>query len=86
MVQKDELQKRMLQSSSLSPSHVSVEDISGGCGTSFAITVVSSAFDGVRLLERHRMIHNELGTDLGDIHALQLKCFTPAQFEATNPE
>lgn len=80
MVQRDNVERRIRDSSCLSPIHVVVDDISGGCGTSFAIIVVSSSFEGVRLLERHRMIHKELGPEMSEIHALQLKCFTPEQY------
>jgi stress-induced morphogen len=82
MVNAVDLKKRF-ETSSLSPASVSVEDVSGGCGQHFKITVVSSSFDGIRLLERHRLIHNVIGAeDMAAIHALQLKCLTPAQQDA----
>jgi stress-induced morphogen len=77
-----ELQSRLESTAALSPATVSVADISGGCGASFAVSVVSPAFEGVRALERHRMLHAALGDDLAAIHALKLTCRTPAQEEA----
>jgi stress-induced morphogen len=80
MVTADELRSQMLTAPTLSPTKVEVTDISGGCGASFAITVVSPKFANVRLLERHRMIHAVLGDEMTRIHALQLKCYTPKQY------
>lgn len=57
--------------------HVNVADISAGCGTSFSILVVTDAFTGVRLVDRHRMVHSALGDVMPTIHALQLRCLTP---------
>ena len=54
-----------------------VVDMSGGCGSSFNIVIVTDKFDGVALLDRHRMIHTALGDHMPSIHALQLKCYTP---------
>lgn len=79
MVEADGIRQRMKDSSVLQPSIVEVVDISGGCGSSFNIIVVSAAFEGVRLLERHRMLHNVLGDDMNAIHAVKLNCFTPTE-------
>jgi stress-induced morphogen len=83
MVTAEQVRKCLLGTTALTPSLVEVTDISGGCGTSFAITVVADAFASVRLLQRHRMIHAALGGDMMEkIHALQLKCHTPQQYSA----
>jgi stress-induced morphogen len=43
-------------------------------------TIVSGAFDGKSLIERHRMVFSALEAEMkGPIHALTLKTFTPAQ-------
>lgn len=76
------LAARLRAAPSLSPARVAVEDVSGGCGSAFAIEVVSAAFGGVRALQRHRMLHALIGDDMPDIHALQLTCLTPAQADA----
>lgn len=63
--------------------HVSVEDTSGGCGASFRVLCVSPAFTGVGLLARQRQIHGALGPDkMKQIHALEIKAWTPEQWEA----
>lgn len=61
--------------------HLEIEDISGGCGQSFMIKVVTEKFTKTALLQRHRMIHNALGEMMPLIHALQLKCLTPEAYE-----
>lgn len=50
--------------------------------THFKVTVVSDAFDGKRLLQRHRAI-NELLADLlaGGVHALALHTYTPQEWQ-----
>ena len=35
--------------------HSQVKDLSDGCGSKFFLLVVSDSFDGVKLLQRHRM-------------------------------
>lgn len=32
---------------SFSPTHLEIEDISGGCGSSFNLLIVSDAFEGI---------------------------------------
>ena len=47
------------------------------------VIVVSSAFDGVQLLQRHRMVNAALAAELADpgkIHALSLTTKTPEQW------
>lgn len=57
--------------------HVDVTDVSANaCASSFIVVVVSSAFDGLRLVDRHRLVHDALDKHIPSIHALQLRCFT----------
>ncbi|MCO5601538.1 hypothetical protein L7F22_055661 [Adiantum nelumboides] len=73
----------------LSPSQIdmpacgsNVVDTSGGCGASFLVEVVSSAFEGTRLLERHRLVNAALAEEMKQIHALSLKkALTPQQWQ-----
>lgn len=52
-------------------------------GEHFSAEVVSSAFDGVSLVRQHQLVYRALGPLVGtDIHALQLKTFTPAAWQA----
>lgn len=47
----------------------------------FELVLVSHLFDGVPLLERHRMVNEALGDDINEIHALSMKTWTVAQWE-----
>jgi len=61
----------------LRPESLTVDDISGNCGTSFRIEISSKDFVGARLIERQRMVHKALGEMMEEIHALELKCSLP---------
>jgi stress-induced morphogen len=66
----------------LQPVHLDVVDTSGGCGASFDIQVVSAAFEGKRLLERHRLVNAALSEEMKEIHALSIrKALTPQQWK-----
>merc|ERR1719265_1684893 len=56
----------------LSPSVLQVVDISGGCGTSFAVQIESSAFCGLPLIKQHRLVNETIAEEIAGIHALQL--------------
>jgi stress-induced morphogen len=53
---------------------VSVEDRTGG-GDHFLVSVASSRFDGLSLVEQHRLVYDALAEPLADgtIHELRIK-------------
>jgi stress-induced morphogen len=53
---------------------LSVEDRTGG-GDHFQVTVASPSFDGLPLLEQHRLVNDALSEPLrdGTIHELRIK-------------
>ena len=58
---------------------VSVRDTTG-TSDHFELVVVSEAFAGRSLIERHRMIYAVLGDAVGGpIHALSIRAQTPAE-------
>ena len=61
----------------------SIIDHSDGCGAKLELTVVSDSFEGMMLLKRHREIQNHLKEKglFDEIHALQIKAWTPSQWE-----
>ena len=61
---------------------ITVEDISGGCGSSFNVMVVSDLFEGVSPLDRQRLVHTGLGDLMKTIHALTIKTMTIKVFDA----
>ncbi|KAG1852656.1 bola protein [Suillus discolor] len=63
-------------------SHLDIEDQSSGCGSSYAILLVSEAFEGKTTLARHRLINQALKQEISQLHAFSQKSFTPAQYAA----
>ncbi|KIW43159.1 uncharacterized protein PV06_04294 [Exophiala oligosperma] len=61
--------------------HVSIEDMSGGCGQAFNAIIVSPEFEKKTLLARHRLVNNALKAEIAAIHAWTPKCLTPEQWE-----
>jgi stress-induced morphogen len=55
-------------------SELEVEDRTGG-GDHFQVTVASGRFDGLSLVEQHRLVYEALATPLADgsIHELRIK-------------
>lgn len=53
------------------------------CGASFEVAVISPAFEGKTLLQRHRLVNEALKQEMTHIHALSIKkAVTPAQAAA----
>ena len=58
-------------------SHLEVE----GDGQHFTAVIVSSAFVGKRLIQRHQIVYAALGDRMREeIHALSMKTHTPEEF------
>ena len=73
----------------LKATHVGIIDDShrhrghkGGGGGHFSLTVVSSKFENVNLIDRVRMVYTALDELIktGVIHALQIKTYAPGQW------
>jgi stress-induced morphogen len=48
-----------------------------------AATVVSPAFEGLTLVKQHELVYDALDEHMTtDIHALELKTYTPEEYEA----
>jgi stress-induced morphogen len=64
--------------------HIDVQDTSDGCGSKFIALIVTNSFDGVKRLQRHRMINGKegcLANEMENIHALTLKLHTVKEYE-----
>lgn len=82
----------------LSPQHLKVVNESSGHGgyfpgkeSHFKVIVVSEAFEGLRLVQRHQKIYAAAGDLLapGRIHALAIHAFVPSEWqgqETPSPE
>lgn len=54
-----------------------------GDGQHFSAIIVSSAFAGKRLIQRHQIVYAALGDRMREeIHALSMKTLTPEEFAA----
>jgi stress-induced morphogen len=66
--------RHLLEAAFPEASAVDVEDRTGG-GDHFLVTVVSSTFNGLPLLDQHRRVNDALAEPLGDgtIHELRIR-------------
>jgi len=64
----------LLRDSFPDASELAVEDRTGG-GDHFQVTIASSRFDGLSLVEQHRLVYEALQAPLGNgsIHELRIK-------------
>ena len=69
----------------LPDAQVQVQDLTGG-GDHYQVTVVSSQFADKRLVQQHQLVYGALQQALSSeaIHALALKTYTPADWQAAN--
>ncbi|WP_218398082.1 BolA family protein [Alteromonas lipotrueae] len=77
----------------LSPALLNVEDesfmhnVPDGAQSHFKVTVVTDAFEGKRLIARHREINTLVDEALkGPVHALALHTYTPTEWVARGGE
>jgi len=53
-----------------------------GDGSHFEAIIVSEAFAGKRLIQRHQLVYAALGDRMkAEIHALSMKTLTPEEFQ-----
>jgi len=63
----------------------SMHSVPVGSETHFKVVIVSDAFQGKALLERHRLVYGVLSDEMRDgIHALTITSRTPAEWEKTS--
>ncbi|KAK7696606.1 hypothetical protein QCA50_001264 [Cerrena zonata] len=60
-----------------SPTELRVQDVSGGCGSFYAISITSEAFKGLNTIKQHRLVNETLKKEIEGIHGLQLKTSVP---------
>ena len=77
MIAKEELER--LVRAALPDAQVEARDLTGQADH-YELRVVSAAFEGRSLVERHRMVYAPLEGPLkGPLHALTLKVYTPKE-------
>jgi len=59
-----------------------------GDGRHWYATIVSSAFEGLRSIQRHQRVYATLGGRMqnDEVHALSMKTFTPAEWAASDAQ
>lgn len=57
----------------LEPLNLQVLDISGGCGSMFAIDVTSEKFKGLSIVKQHKLVNQILKDDIQKWHGLQIR-------------
>ncbi len=73
----EELKERI--ETGLPGAEANVEDLTGG-GDHFRAEVVSERFSGLTRVQRHRLVYDVFGDEVGGpIHALSLKTSTPGE-------
>ncbi|EYC52262.1 BolA family transcriptional regulator [Hylemonella gracilis str. Niagara R] len=62
--------------------HITVE----GDGRHWSAVIVSSEFEGKRLIQRHQRVYATLGQRMhtDEVHALSMKTYTPAEWRAAS--
>lgn len=63
----------------LSPSELLVQDVSGGCGSMYAIDITSAAFKGQTILKQQRMVNAALGDLVKGWHGVQIRTKVPSE-------
>jgi len=62
----------------LSPTSLEVADVSGGCGSMYAVNVTSERFRGLPMVKQHRLVNEILGEEIKNWHGLQLRTKVPS--------
>jgi acid stress-induced BolA-like protein IbaG/YrbA len=79
----DEIQKKI--ETGLKGSEAQVRDLTG-TADHYQVIVISPLFEGKSMIEQHRMVKGVFEKDIasGEVHALSLKTFTPAEWSKKN--
>jgi sulfur transfer protein SufE/stress-induced morphogen len=78
-VLRKELQPTVLELSDVSHQHAGHVE-GGGAESHFELGIVSSSFEGLNLVKRHKLIYQTLGEIMPQIHALQIQAQAPSEY------
>jgi len=59
------------------PQELRVEDVSGGCGAMFTVHIVSEAFEGMPMVQQHRLVNSVLKDQIAAMHGIVLNTAAP---------
>ncbi|KAF2751454.1 bola-like protein [Sporormia fimetaria CBS 119925] len=57
----------------LDPVKLEVQDISGGCGSMYALEIVSPKFKGLTIVKQHKLVNSILADEIKSWHGVQLR-------------
>ncbi|KAF3033971.1 hypothetical protein E8E12_003850 [Didymella heteroderae] len=57
----------------LEPTKLEVQDISGGCGSMYAIEIESPKFKGLTVIKQHKLVNQVLKEEIAQWHGVQLR-------------
>lgn len=61
----------------LDPIRLEVQDISGGCGSMYALEIESFKFKGLSIIKQHKLVNQILESEIKKWHGIQLKTRAP---------
>ncbi|KAF2875099.1 bola protein [Massariosphaeria phaeospora] len=61
----------------LDPSKLEVQDISGGCGSMYALEIESAKFKGLPVIKQHKLVNSILAEEIKSWHGVQLRTKAP---------
>lgn len=61
-----------------------MHNVPPGSESHFKVTIVSRAFDGDKLIARHRKMNQAIGDIMASIHAFSMHTYTPEEWHARN--
>ena len=88
MTTQDKIEAKIIET--FTPSRLRVDNDSkrhAGPATDshFRLIIIADAFEGQRSLQRQRLVYACLADELaGPVHALQMKCLTPSEYNAAD--
>ncbi|XP_063364631.1 bolA-like protein 3 [Cydia amplana] len=71
-VSKEQQLTEALKKSLPGTTYVSVEDISGGCGAMFEISIEAKEFSGLSRVKQHRLVTDSLKEEIAGMHGIRI--------------
>ncbi|KAG7302318.1 hypothetical protein JYU34_013814 [Plutella xylostella] len=56
---------------------ISVEDISGGCGAMFEVSIEAKEFVGLSTVKQHRIVTETLKSEIAEMHGIRIHTTAP---------
>ncbi|CAH2041805.1 unnamed protein product, partial [Iphiclides podalirius] len=57
--------------------YISVQDISGGCGAMFEISIEAKEFVGLPRVKQHRLVTESLKSEIAEMHGIRIHTTPP---------